>query len=115
MNQDKALRKTLLNSQDSLPYGFDSHLMQRIMLIAQRRARRRYAMNLALAGFVSAVMVTAAFVALNHFYTFNILHIFSGIRLTFTPLVGYCFFISFMCLLLLGIDFWVRRRFLKKA
>lgn len=110
MNQDKALRKALIRKTDELPYGFDKRVMDRILLEAKKKSRREYYFTLSLVCFMSLAMMGGALFALYYYFSFNILHLFSGIRipLEYNPLYG-CMYIATLMLALLGLDHLFRQ------
>lgn len=71
MNQDKALRKSLSTLQHPLPYGFESQLMNRIIRISEKAARRKYILGIIALATVSGVMFSGAVIALNYYFDFN--------------------------------------------
>ncbi|MFO7977843.1 MAG: hypothetical protein R6U64_04225 [Bacteroidales bacterium] len=109
MNQDNALRKSLAARTAEPPYGFEHRLMGRIMQVAQARSRRRYLYSLLLTALVSVMMLAGTFYALNHYFAFNILHLFAGIALPKSPLLIYCSYFSFLILVLLVLDYKLRQ------
>jgi hypothetical protein len=111
MNRDKALIKTLVRKADSLPDGFEEQVMNRILLETEKKSRRNYSLSLMLVCLVSLAMLGGAFFVLDHFFSFNILDLFSNIRIHFEydPLYTYCFYIAFLILVLLGLDHKFRK------
>lgn len=109
MKQDQALRKSLAGRSAHPPYGFDQQIMNRIMQVAQARSNRRYIYSLVLAAGVSLMMLASAFYALNHYFSFNILHLFEGLAFNITPLLFYCSWFSFLILILLVLDYKFRQ------
>ncbi len=106
MNKDKALIKTLIRKANDLPDGFEEQVMNRIFLEIEKKSRRNYYLSLMLVCGVSLAMIGGAFFVLDHFFSFNILDLFSGIHIRFqyNPLYTYCFYIAFLILVLLGLD-----------
>lgn len=109
MNQDKALRKSLAGSSATPPYAFDQRIMKQIVQVAESRSRRQYINSLILTAVVSLVMLAGTFYALNHFFSFNILHLFTGIALNISPLLIWCSYFSFLVLTLLVLDYKFRQ------
>jgi hypothetical protein len=116
MNSDKALKKALIRKTGGLPYGFEDRVMKQVMLEARKRGRRVYYQSLALVSAVSLAIIGGSFYALNAFFSFNILHLFSGIHLSgeARSLFGFCFYIALLVLILLGLDFKFRQMVEKK-
>ncbi len=109
MSQDKALRKSLAQRTAEPPFGFDQRIMNRIMQVARLRSRRRYIQSLIITALVSVMMLSGTFYALNHYFAFNILYLFSGIARPESPLLIYCSYFSFLILLLLVLDYKLRQ------
>jgi hypothetical protein len=116
MKQDKAIKKTLHRMTDQLSYGFDIRVMNQIMVSAERKSKKDYLLSLAVAGFVSVLMCTGSIFVLNHYFSFNILQVFSYIFNYFqpSPLLIYSSYFAFLMLVLLVIDYKVRQM-MKKA
>jgi hypothetical protein len=110
MNRDKAIRKNLACKGAELPYGFDLRLMNRITKLAEKRSRQAYVLNLVTTSMVSVVLLAGSLYALYHYFSFNILHIFSGFQFNVTPLLAWCGYISALMLLLLALDHMLRQR-----
>ncbi|MGV8093694.1 MAG: hypothetical protein AB2L24_17685 [Mangrovibacterium sp.] len=106
MSKDKALIKILIRKQGNLPDGFEEQVMNRILLETEKKSRRNYYLSLILVCVVSLAMIGGAFFVLDHFFSFNILRLFSNMRIHFeyNPLYTYCFYIAFLVLVLLGLD-----------
>ncbi len=111
MNKDKALIKTLIRKSDDLPDRFEEQVMNLILLETEKKNRRNYYLSLLLVCAVSLAMTGATFFVLYHFFSFNILGLFSNIRIRveYSPLYAYCFYIAFLVLLLLWLDHKFRR------
>ena len=111
MNKDKALIKTLGRRSDELSGSFEERVMTRILLEAEKKSRRNYFLSLLLVGVVSLAMIAGAFFIFIHFFSFNILDLFSNMRIPFeyNPLYTYCFYIAFLVLVLLGLDHKFRK------
>ena len=111
MNKDKALIKTLTRKPDSLSDRFEEQVMNLIFLQTEKRNRRNYYLSLILVCAVSLAMTGTAFFVLYHFFSFNILDLFSNIRIRieYSPLYACCFYIAFLVLLLLWLDHKFRR------
>ena len=116
MNKDKALIKTLNRRSDELSGGFEERLMSRILLEAEKKSRRDYLLSLLLVGAVSLAMIAGAGFVFVYFFSFDIRDLFSGIRIRFeyNSLYTYCFYIAFLVLVLLGLDYKFRK-IMKKA
>lgn len=106
MSKDRAFRKILTGKPDDLPEVFEERVMNRILLEIEKKSRRSYYLSLVLVCVVSLAMVGGSLFVLYHFFSFNILYLFSNIRLPFeySPLYNYCFYIAFLVLVLLGLD-----------
>lgn len=115
MNQDNALRKALNRKADDLSYGFDKRVMERILLEAEKKTRRDYFLMLSLVSVVSLAMFGGSFFILYYYFSFNILDLFSDVRIRveYNPLYAYCFYIASLILVLLGLDH-VFRQVMKK-
>ncbi len=111
MNKDKALIKTLNRHSDELPVGFEERLMSRIVLEAEKKSRRDYVLSLLLVGAVSLAMIAGAVFVFVYYFSFDIRDLFSGIRIRFeySSLYTYCFYIAFLVLVLLGLDYKFRK------
>jgi len=111
MSKDKALIKTLIRNPDNLPDRFEEQVMNLIFLEAEKKRRRNYSLSLMLVGVVSLAMIGTAFFVLEHFFSFNMLDLFSGIHIRFqyNPVYTSCFYIAFLALVLLGLDYKFRR------
>lgn len=109
MNKDKALIKTLIRKTDNLPEGFEEQVMNRILLETGRKDRRNYYLSLILVSVVSLGMIGGTLYVLDHFFSFNILSLFSGFHMKYDPLYKYCFYIAFLVLVLLGLDYKFRQ------
>ena len=115
MNNDKALKKVLERRSGDLPYGFDKRLMDKIMIEAEKKSKKSYYLSILMVSLVSVTIFVTVFFLLNHFFGFNILELFSGIRFGEGDKTIYTFsiYISVIILLLLGIDFKIRERISK--
>lgn len=115
MNNDKALKKVLERRSGDLPYGFDKRLMDKIMIEAEKKSKKSYYLSILIVSLVSVTIFVTVFFLLNHFFGFNILELFSGIRFGEGDKTIYTFsiYISVIILLLLGIDFKIRERISK--
>ena len=111
MSKDNALIKTLIRKSDNLPDRFEEQVMNLILMEAEKKRRWNYYLSLMLVSIVSLAMIGAAFFVLEHFFSFNILDLFSGIHIRFkyNPVYTYCFYIAFLALVLLGLDHKFRR------
>jgi len=111
MSKDNALIKTLIRKSDNLPDRFEEQVMNLILLEAEKKRRRDYFFSLMLVSVVSLAMIGVAFFVLEHFFSFNILDLFSGIHIHFkySPVYASCFYIAFLALVLLGLDHKFRR------
>jgi hypothetical protein len=111
MNNDKAFRKALSRQQSEPSFGFEERLMKRILYEAESKKIRNDYLGLALISVVSMAMIGGAFWALKHFFSFNLLQIFSGIkfRIEPSPLYANFFGIALLVLLLLGFDLIIRQ------
>lgn len=110
MNKDNALRKVLIRKTGDLPFGFEKRVMDKIMLEAEKKSRRNYYLSLGLVSAVSLAMIVGTFYLLNRYFSFNILELLSGVRLhsEASPLFTFCFYIAFLILVLLGLDYKFR-------
>ncbi|MDD4191849.1 MAG: hypothetical protein PHI28_10990 [Mangrovibacterium sp.] len=106
MSKDRAFRKILTGKPDDLPEVFEERVMNRILLEIERKSRRSYYLSLVLVFGVSLVMIAGTFFVFHHFFSFDILDLFSDIRIRFeyNPFYTYCFYIAFLVLVLLGLD-----------
>lgn len=111
MNKDKALIRTLNRRSDELSGGFEERLMNRILQEAEKKSRRDYLLGLLLAGAVSLAMVAGAVFVFVYYFSFDLRDLFSGIRIRFeySSLYTYCFYIAFLVLVLLGLDYKFRK------
>lgn len=110
--KDKALIKILIQRTDELSDGFEERVMTRILVEREKKSRREYYLSLLLAGGVSLILIGGAFFVLDYFFSFNILHLFSGtrrIRFEYNPLYTGCFFVAILVLLLLALDHQFRK------
>lgn len=125
MKTDKALRKALLKPTDELPFGFDTRLMRRIQLEAERQGHRSYYRSLGLVALVSLLLVAGLLYVLNAFFGINLLDVLAGIRMPMPvtqdhslllndqtrPILAFSLYIAGLLLLLLGMDYVFRKRF----
>jgi ABC-type multidrug transport system fused ATPase/permease subunit len=111
MDQDKAVKKVLGLQEDHLPYGFEDRVMARVVVEAKKRNRQNQLLNYVVLGSVSMALIVGAFIALNHFFAFNLFKLFSGVRINieFNSLYIYCFYLAFLMMVLLGFDYLFRR------
>lgn len=111
MNNDKAFRKALGQQQSEPSFGFEERLMKRILYETERKKLRNDYLGLALISVVSLVMIGGAYWALKHFFSFNLLHLFSGIRfgIELSPLYIQFLGIAILALFLLCFDLIIRQ------
>lgn len=106
MNKDSALRKVMVRKTGDLPFGFEKRVMDKIMIEAEKKSKRDYYLSLGLVSAVSLIILVGTFYLLNLFFSFNILELFSQIRLMpeNSPLLVFSCYIGGLILILLGID-----------
>ncbi|MBW6480035.1 MAG: hypothetical protein K0B37_11445 [Bacteroidales bacterium] len=111
MKQDKALRKTLSQFEPQLPFGFHDKVMKKIHLEAELQKKRNYILDILVAGTVSFLLFAGAIYTLNNYLGYNILKIFQGLNIPSQHGLPVSFYIcmSFIVLLLLGMDFKLRQ------
>ena len=112
MKQDKALKKIVSKSKpEGLSYGFENKIMKAIFIEAEKQAKRRFALNMALVSSVSLAIIAGTIYILYTYYSvsfsFNIPH-FSFSSET-KSIFLFSFYIATIVLLLLGMDLYFRR------
>ena len=111
MKQDKALIKILSQFESQLPLEFHNKVMKKIHLEAEFRKKRNYIFGIVFASAVSFILFAGAIYTLNNYLGFNILKIFHGLDIHSQHGLPASFYIcmSFIVLLLLGLDFKFRQ------
>ena len=111
MKQDKALRKTLSYKESQLPFGFNERVMEKIYLEVEYKNKRNYNLGIVLASIVSFLLFGGALYLMHLYFNFNVLELFSGFnRQTQYGLpITYYLYMSFMVLILLGLDYKFRQ------
>ena len=125
MKTDNALQKALSRNKSELPYGFEDRVMRQIMLEMERKGRLSYYRALGLVFFVSLVLIAAILFVLYTYFGFNFLDLFARIQLPSVqpssllndqtrPIFAFSIYIGILMLLLLGMDYIVRKRIEKR-
>lgn len=125
MKTDKALKKALSRNKSELPYGFEDRVMRQIMLEMERKGRLSYYRALGLVSFVSLVLIAAILFVLYTYFGFNFLDLFARIQLPSVepssllndqtrPIFAFSIYIGILMLLLLGMDYMLRKRIEKR-
>lgn len=125
MKTDNALKKALSRNKAELPYGFENRVMRQIMLEMERKGRLSYYRALGLVSFVSLVLIAAILFVLYTYFGFNFLDLFTRIQLPSVepssllndqtrPIFAFSIYIGILMLLLLGMDYMLRKRIEKR-
>lgn len=116
MNQDKALRKTLSNTESQLPFGFQERVMEKIYWEAACKSKRDDMLGIVLASVTSFLLFGGALYFLYRYVDFKVLEMFSGLSIQneFGLPISYYLCLSFIVLILLGLDYKFRQLFAKK-
>ncbi len=111
MKQDKALRKTLSQSEAQLPDGFHSRMMHAIHQEAERMSRRSYVRDVAMVAAVSFLLMAAAVYILTVYTQFSITCIIPRLDLDFLtkPSVVYYAYFASIVIVLLTLDLLFRK------
>lgn len=121
MNNDKAIIKALQSTESPrLSADFNTRLMAEVYRAAERKKKREYVLGICLISGVSLVLVgMAVYVFLTYIpwdFAFE-LPKFPKINLTpeAKSMYGFSFYIAFLSLILIGLDHYFRRKWLKRA
>ncbi len=114
MNQDKdcALKEALRKSSSgNLPFNFTDRMIMRINAEAEKKQKRAYVLNICILSFVSALLIGFVVFALTTFCSFNLVESLQRIKFSSDSLqiFGFYFYIAFLVLGLLGLDYWLRK------
>ena len=117
MNHNKAIIKALKSTKSPmLSADFNARLMTQIYHAAERKKKRVYILNLCLISGVSLVLIAMAVYLLNNYFSFNLsIHL---PKFNVTPqsitVYGFSFYIALLILILIGIDHYLRQRWMIK-
>jgi hypothetical protein len=107
MAQDKALKRALQKqSLDKLPTDFNSRLMMQIHREAERKKKRSFIIGLCSVSAVSLLLISLAIYLLKDYLTFSF-HI-PALSPESRAIYGFCFYIAFLIVLLIGFDNYFR-------
>ena len=120
MNNDKAIRKALQSIESPrLSADFNSRLMTEVYRTLERKKKRAYILGLCLISGVSLALVgLAVYVFLTYIpwnFTFE-LPKFPKMEFSSESksMYAFSFYIAFLSLILIGLDYWIRRKWLMK-
>ncbi len=111
MKRDKALRKALSHSESQPPSGFQGKVMEKIYLEVEYKSKRDDILGIVLAGVTSFLLLGGALYLLYTYSDFNVLKLFSGftIQTEYGFPISYYLYLSFIVLILLGLDYKFRQ------
>jgi hypothetical protein len=120
MNNDKAIIKALQSTESPrLSADFNSRLMAEVYRAVERKKNQAYALGLGLISGVSlaliglAIYVFVAYIPWNFTFEFPMfpkVHLSSESK----SMYAFSFYIAFLSLILIGLDYWIRRMWLMK-
>ena len=120
MNNDKAIRKALQSTESPrLSADFNSRMMAEVYRAVERKKKRAYVLGLCLISGVSLTLIgLAVYVFLTYIpwkFTFELpkfpkVHLSSESK----SMYAFSFYIAFLSLILIGLDYWIRRKWLMK-
>lgn len=117
MNHDKAIIKALQSTESPrLSTDFNSRLMTQIYRAAERKKKRTYVLSLCLVSGVSLALIAMTVYLLNNYFAFNLsLHL---PKLNVNPqsvtIYGFSFYIALLVLILIGLDNYLRHKWMIK-
>jgi len=111
MKQDNALKKVLeAREKGDLPYGFESRMMNKVMLEALRKRKRINFLAFSLVSVVSLFLIVGTIFLLKYYFQIDLSTSENPIK--FSPesyaIFGFYFYIAFLVLILLGMDAFFR-------
>jgi ABC-type protease/lipase transport system fused ATPase/permease subunit len=115
MEKDKLIKQTLKSTQWPPVSGdFQYKTMQKVFLLAEKKRKRAYMLNLAGISFVSLLLVAACVYILKVYFAFSFT--LPEIHLTSSSLsiLMFSFYIAALVFLLIGLDAFMRRRWLMR-
>jgi len=120
MNNDKAIRKVLQSTESPrLSADFNSRMMAEVYRAVERKKKRAYVLGLCLISGVSLALIgLAVYVFLTYIpwnFTFELpkfpkIHFSSESK----SMYAFSFYIAFLSLILIGLDYWIRRKWMMK-
>lgn len=120
MNNDKAIRKALQSTESPrLSADFNSRLMAEVYRAVERKKKREYVLGICLISGASLALIgLAVYVFLTYIpwnFTFE-LPKFSKVHLSSESksMYAFSFYIAFLSLILIGLDYWIRRKWIMK-
>lgn len=111
-NQDELLKETLRKSSfETLSVDFTNKVMEQINVEAQRKHRRAARLNFVLLLLASASLIGLTTYLLRAYFSFNIIESLINLRYSpeSSPIFGFYFYIGFLVLGLLGLDYYLRK------
>lgn len=111
-NQDKLLKEALRKSSfETLSVDFISKVMEQINVEAQRKHRRAARLNFVLLLVTSASLIGFTTYLLRTYFSFDIIESLINLRYSSesSPIFGFYFYIGFLALGLLGLDYYLRK------
>jgi len=120
MNNDKAIRKALQSTESPrLSADFNSRLMAEVYRAVERKKKREYVLGICLISGVSLVLVGMAVYVFLTYIPWNFafeLPKFPKVHLSSESksMYAFSFYIAFLSLILIGLDYWIRRKWMMK-
>jgi hypothetical protein len=120
MNNDKAIRKALQSTESPrLSADFNSRLMAEVYRAVERKKKREYVLGICLISGISLVLVGLAVYVFLTYIPWNFafeLPKFPKINLTpeSKSMYGFSFYIALLTLILIGLDYYFRRKWMMK-
>jgi len=120
MNNDKAIRKALQSTESPrLSADFNSRLMAEVYRAVERKKKREYVLGICLISGVSLVLVGLAVYVFLTYIPWNFAFELPKFpKMNLTPetksMYGFSFYIAFLSLILIGLDHYIRRKWMMK-
>ena len=117
MIKDKAIQKAVQSQPVSmLSSGFDSRIMDRIRLETEKKKKRAYVLSLGLISVVSAGLISLAVYLFKDELPAHLTLRFPDFNVIVVTLskYGFGFYVAFLALILIGMDYFLRNAWQKK-
>ena len=112
MQEDKAIIKALKSQEGSLPsLGFNTRLMSKVYLAAEKEKKRMYILSLCFISAVSLGLIAMGVYLLKDYLPSNYTIHFPNFKNLLESLskYGFSFYIAFLILILVGLDTYFRQ------